>query len=666
MFKNYRRILAIFVVTVMSLSLLAGCSNSKNTGSDNIGSDEVSDENGLSGDDVKDDASDTKSDKDNKNNKDNRQDTNNWNDWSKWTEGGNTPDAGNNQSQTGDSGLVNQGSSDKEGSQFRYDYTMPEVVFSKPNDITDVSMSFYEDGSFEFDDPSTLYSKTLTLTIDAPEGAKVYYTLDGTNPDENSAQADGKLVFNAHGGSFPEAYTLRMIAVLADGTVSKIAARTYLITSKLDSRFSTLIFSVSGNPEELTEGPDGIFYGNNYEDRGRESEREVFVEVWRPDGTNVLSQFAGVRIYGGYSRQSTVKSMKLFSRSSYDPDHKNFKFSEFGTMKLDGSDKIIKKYDKLVLRNYGNDFQFSYIRDELSQTLCKAAGFDCYEAVIPAVCYLNGSYYGLFWLHENYCDKYFKEKFGDAEGEFYVLEGTDITKSDDDDPTAQALVDDFNKKYDYFSKSDLTNDSVYAKLCAFMDVEDYLDFFAWNIALNNWDWPNNNFKCYRYVEADAATLAKTGATVTPSTEYYDGRWRFLVHDMDYTYNLYDQAKAMANYNKLKYVMNENSDVYSPLFTKLMQRKDCRTYFRNKTLEFVNGALSEESIVSAYKALHATRRAELAYLYKYIQQRRRKGDSTMWSEPSHYSGYEQQILNFARDRALYVVKFMDQLLPEITE
>ena len=163
----------------------------------------------------------------------------------------------------------------------------------------------------------------------------------------------------------------------------------------------------------------------------------VYIEAFEPDGTPVFAQYGGVRVYGGYSRNSTVKSLKIFSRKSYDEEHKNFKIDAFQTPKLydveDGKSSVITKYDKLVLRNGGNDFQFAFIRDELSQSLCKRAGFETYEAVVPAVVYLDGSYYAFDWLHENYCDKYFKERFGEGEGEFIILEGTDQEKDDDEE-----------------------------------------------------------------------------------------------------------------------------------------------------------------------------------------------------------------------------------------
>lgn len=529
----------------------------------------------------------------------------------------------------------------------------PELV----DGYREVELEFKEDGSFKFKQVNCFYNEQVKLTITAPEGAVVYYTLDGTEPTVYSAYYVEPLIFEKRGGDFPEAHVFRAAVIDKDWNMSKVAARTFLVGSNLDKRFSTTVFFISGDPDELYNAPNGIMYGNNAFERGRDSERMVYIEAFEADGTPIFAQFGGLRVYGGYSRNNDIKSFKLFSRKSYDEEHKNFKLSVFETPKLheleEGENPIITKYDKLVLRNSGNDYMFAFIRDELSERLVKRAGFDTYEEVKPAVCYLNGNYYFLFWLHENYCDKYFKEKFGDAEGEFIIAEGGDQKKNDDEE--IQSFIDDYNRKYDSFSTSNLKDDAVYKRLCDFMDVENYLDFFAWNIALNNWDWPNNNFKCYKYVPAAGES---TGEGV------FDGRWRYLPHDMDYTYDIYDQAKANESYNTLKAVLDEDEERYSPLFAKLMERKDCRDYFRNKTYEYINGAQSEQAIKEEYEKLHEERKREFSYFYEHLQNLRRKGNWNIWAQPQNYAGYEKQIYTFAEKRAAFVIKYMDELLPAI--
>lgn len=525
----------------------------------------------------------------------------------------------------------------------------------KSSKVIELELDFYADGTFEFAQDNQFYDNDVKLTINAPSGAKVYYTLDGREPSLGSYIYTEPLDFLTLGGDFPDAYTFRACMINDDGAMSEVAARTFLVGRGTADRFSSLVFFISGDPDELTEAPNGILYGENALERGRDSERKVYIEAFEADGTPIFAQFGGVRVYGGYSRNASIKSLKIFSRKSYDAEHKNFKIDAFQTPKLGEGEEgeVIKKYDKLVLRNGGNDIQFGFIRDELSQTLVKKAGFDTYEAVLPVVVYLNGHYYAFHWLHENYCDKYFKERFGDGEGEFVILEGTDQIKDDDDE--IQDIVNGYNDTYDRFVASNLTNDSVYNELCKWIDVESYLDFFAWNIALNNWDWPNNNFKCYKYVPAEGESYGEG---------VFDGRWRFLPHDMDYTYGIYDQAKAKENYNTLRVVMDENNERYSPLFTKLMERKDCRDYFRAKTMEYLNGALSEESIKEEYEKLHASRRKELLKYYDFLQILNRRGDWTIWTTAENYANNEKQIYTFAEKRGAYVIRYMDELLPEL--
>ena len=96
----------------------------------------------------------------------------------------------------------------------------------------------------------------------------------------------------------------------------------------------------------------------------------------------------------------------------------------------------------------------------------------------------------------------------------------------------------------------------------------------------------------------------------------------------------------------------------------MDRKDCRSYFRAKCLEYCNGPLSEESIINTYKKLHAERADELEQYYMFLERMRRLGEDSLWTTASNYQGNEDQIFEFARDRAGYILRYLDELLPEL--
>lgn len=495
----------------------------------------------------------------------------------------------------------------------------------------------------------TFYTSDILVELFTASEATIYYTLDGSEPDEtDKLYTDEGIVLHRQRGNFPDARTIKARAYYTNGIVSDVAVKTYFTGKDMDSRFTTLVFSVTGEPEELTEGPDGIFYGDNFHQRGRESEREIYLEAWDTDGELMLSQYCGVRVYGGASRANSIKSMKLYARKSYSSGDGKFDFDIFGTLVQDGSGDVIDEYDKMVLRNGGNDFQFAYIRDEMCQLLAKDAGYTDYEMVIPAVCYMNGEYYGFFWLHESYCDDYFKNKYpnDDAGGEFVVCEGTDRWKNEDPDDGKEEYAKHYNKMYEVFSQADLTVDSVYAQLCEFVDVENYLDYFAFNIYINNWDWPQNNYKCYRYCPAEGEELEGV----------YDGRWRYLLHDTDYSFGIYGMAETQAQYNNIAQILNPDSDRYAPLFDALLHRSDCREYFLAKLEELAYGALSSQNVLAKMNAIMAERAMEQAYYYEYMELQRKEGVDDLWSRPEHLEDYVALIRTFASKRARFIMSY----------
>ena len=95
--------------------------------------------------------------------------------------------------------------------------------------------------------------------------------------------------------------------------------------------FTTLIFSITSDPYNLYDYEYGILIPGklrddfikenpnkhidppdpaNFNIRGRESEREAYLEILEPDGHVVASQKAGIRVYGGWSRANLQKSIK--------------------------------------------------------------------------------------------------------------------------------------------------------------------------------------------------------------------------------------------------------------------------------------------------------------------------------------------------------------------
>lgn len=507
------------------------------------------------------------------------------------------------------------------------------------------AFSFSQDGSVTLSEERFINVLSY-ITISAQDGAKIYYTTDGSTPDESSTLYGEPIEFKSSTGDFPNCIVLKAMTVLPDGTKSAVATHTFFSMLGIDSRFETLVFSISGNPDELTNGPDGILYGDNVELRGRDSEREVYIEAINPDGSLVFEQGAGVRVYGGASRGVSIKSLKLFARKEYDENHGKFKIDTFGTIGADGD--VMNKYDKLVLRNYGNDFQFAFIRDELNQRLAAQAGYTDVEAVVPAVVYLNGEYYGLVWLHENYCDDFFKDKYGNGDGRYEVIEGGETyKKTDDDDEENVAPAIEYDDFYDSIAYSDLTDEENYKKLCEFMDVENYLQYYAFNIYVNNFDWPNNNYKCYRYYASEGEEYGD---------DQMDGRWRFLLHDTDFSLHLYEEDRTSAGYNNITQILDENNDRYSPLFANLMKRDDCKKYFMDEMVRLMDGVFSHDNVCKTIDDMNSERYSEMLLYFDHLENLK-KSDDSIWIWYDEYQRRTQNIKDFVKYRRGYIEEYL---------
>ncbi len=466
--------------------------------------------------------------------------------------------------------------------------------------------------SFSLED--SFNSSTAELVLTAGNAVDIYYTLDGTIPDENAEKYQGPIRFTASKNTV--AYAVSARALYADGTWSDTAIRTYFVGETVEERYDTLIFSITTDPYNLYDheygilvkgklrddfllaNPDAEIDGTtpaNYLMRGRESERPIHLEVFTQSGELILEQDAGVRVYGGWSRSNDMKSLKLFARKEYDEVNNKFRYPFF-TTSMDGSEQLVDSFKRLVLRAYGNDINNAFIREELFQTLAKQAGYEA-KAVRPAAVYVNGAYFGAYYLTEPYHESYFEEHYKKFDGVMEILEGTELVKQGESDGSNQYAVDDYQAMYEKYAYADLTDDATYAELCEQVDVANYIEHYAYQMYIGNEDWPHNNYKAYRYYAAEGEEYS--------SEAPFDGKWRYLLHDMDFSTGIYGTGVTQRYLTELVGEPGDISEV-CPLFCQLMRRKDCQDIFIKKTLELLNGVFRSEYFDEQMNIMHEER------------------------------------------------------------
>lgn len=483
------------------------------------------------------------------------------------------------------------------------------------------AISDLPDQEFCFSMPDYFYSEDTKVEIISTRPGKVYYSTDGSDPDKEQTLYKEPIKLIANNDT--KATVIKAKAYYDDGTESDTIIHTYFVGNNVKERFDTLIFSVTTDPYNLYDYEHGIFVEGklrddyiadnpgtqidpddpaNYNIRGKEGEREVYLEVFEPDGTQVISQNAGIRTYGGWSRARAQKSIKIYARKEYDPVNKRLCY-EFFPDRTSVTGDIIDSYKQLVLRNCGNDNGFAFIRDELFQTLAGQAGYD-HEAVRPAAMFVNGEYRGFFWMHEVYNDEYFKDHYGDYKGSMQMLEGGELFKTPDSDGENTESIKEYEDMYQTYSGMDLTDEGNYSKLKEVVDVENYLEYYALNVFLDNEDWPHNNYKTYRYYTADGENYGEAP---------FDGKWRYLLHDMDFSTGIYGKEPTD---NNIGLYIGEKGEVMEPcpLFGQLMRREDCREIFIKKTLDLINGVFEPSYFNSELDRMNESRLNELKNTY----------------------------------------------------
>lgn len=267
----------------------------------------------------------------------------------------------------------------------------------------------------------------------------------------------------------------------------------------------------------------------NYKQRGREWERAATMTMFEfaPDGAvEVLNQACGIRVQGNYSRSDLQKGLRLYARTEYGDN--NFRYPVFGEDYLNINGEVMDKFKTLVLRAGGNcaftaKFNDTYWQSLIGESACETKNSR------PCVVYLNGEYWGLYVLEEDYTDDYFEDLYGVKKEDVVIYKGDaetyEIGYKLDEGVIPQGESEDyyFRELYEFFeTHDDLSTQSDYEAFIRLVDPQSVMDYFAIQCWINNkWDWPGKNWSMWRTVQTDV------------TNEYADGRWRLMCYDMEF-------------------------------------------------------------------------------------------------------------------------------------
>jgi hypothetical protein len=397
-----------------------------------------------------------------------------------------------------------------------------------------------------FSEAPGFYTDPIALVMSALDPqALITYTLDGSEPTLASPAYTEPLLLDSragdpntisliptnfrppehlHGWRPPRGEVFKINVVRARAfrpgyAPSRITTGSYVVDPELAARVPLPLVSLAVEPDHFFADDAGIYVpgdayvpGNhwtgNYFLTGPDWERPLHIEFFDLAGQSILAQDAGARIHGGFTRTLPQKTLRMYARSAYGPSR--FQAALFPELPYDS-------YNRFLIRNSGSDWAQAAFRDFALQTVFREMGFDT-QAGRAVVHFVNGEYWGLANLRERY-DRHYLERC-------HAVPGDDVALLVDNAELEEGLPSD---REDYLAlrsfvlSSDMTQPANLAHVAAQMDLENFMNYCIAEIYGANHDWPGNNVRFWRL---------RTPAGDPDAPPAHDGRWRWLMYDLD--------------------------------------------------------------------------------------------------------------------------------------
>ena len=422
-----------------------------------------------------------------------------------------------------------------------------------------------------------IYDDAVTVAITAGEGETIRYTTDCTTPNASSEVYSGELSISKN--------SVIRAAAFRDGYLSgDVATATYLFRSDGVNHALPVVTLVT-DPDNLWNSKTGIYATGDQFDPDAASyadtlksatyyqakfateeqvdtiwEKPAAFSLFDDNGKQVFTQNVGIRIAGSFGRGRAQKGFNVIARKEYGKGSMEYPFFE---------NRPYTEYKAVVLRAGAQDQNRSKIRDELASGLLEGTDINIlYQAYRPTVLYLNGEYWGVYFMKEKR-NRFFVAQHENTENNVDLAIGKGFKQRSYGDNS------DWVSLYEYATSHDLSSADAYNYVAERMDVDSFRDYMIAEIYNGNTD--TYNFQYYRLK---------------------GGKWKFIFYDFCWGFQ-------SPGHETLAFRMGKTpSDVCSAkLFAAMLQNKGWRDSFCRRFGELLNTAFAPERVSALIDELY---------------------------------------------------------------
>ena len=413
-----------------------------------------------------------------------------------------------------------------------------------------------------------VYNNSTPFFVELQGEGDIYYTIDGSVPTKDSIKYSEPILID-------KTVSIKTVAYKKDQVKSEVKTYSYVI----NEGHSMSVLCITADPVLLWDEEVGMCSMGIPDENGvyptdanvyQDIELSASAELFEPDGST-FNINCGLKLFGQSNRTLEKQSFQLKFKQKYGSEALYYPLFE--------DRPEISRYDTVVVRSGSQDYRRAMIRDELCTSLAEGYMDVLVQAYKPCVLYINGEYYGLFFLREKTDEDWLSSLYNVDADSFSMIRGN-----------GEPVLGDPNGYYSLLwcaRNYDLSIPSNYEYIKSIMDVESFADFIIAQVFLGNRD--SGNAKVYK-------------------SDLTDGKWRWILFDLDYgladdvTYGLW----FIINPEGTGYMKKINTD----LINSLLKNPEFFDVFLTRFAYHLNNTFEQERVVSMIKDLQSVIEPEI--------------------------------------------------------
>ena len=421
----------------------------------------------------------------------------------------------------------------------------------------------------DFSLPAGFYPGPVTVALTNNEpGANLFYTLDGTEPNEFSNLYTGPITLS-------ETTVLKAMAISYDSTILPgfVEYATYFI----GVHHTLPVVSIAGaDLENLANGDNSLRPGGS-------------IEYFDQNGARQARTYGEFNSHGQDSWVNDQRSIDLVARDEM--GYNNAINEKIFSL----SDRA--EFQRLILRaagddNYPGNFLpahkgCAHLRDAYVHNLAKRGGLNLDVRLSEkAIAYIDGKYWGVYDLREipddhDFTDYYYGQGKYDIQ---YILTWGDTWAEYGD---AKALAD-WKALYTYIQTHSMANQDYYDYVASQLDVTSLVDYVIVNSLTVCSDWLNYNTGWWRGLNPDGTHQ----------------KWGYILWDNDATFGYYINYTNIPDTSATAKPCNVESlggfsdpEGHIKVLKRLMNNPGFKQYYVSRYIDLMNTVFSCDNMLA---------------------------------------------------------------------